>query len=437
MTTTEIILTGAKILDVDNKRISEGNIRIRQGLIAGIDPPGTSYHTGAEIIDVSGHYVSPGFIDSHLHIESSMVSPLAFSERVLEHGTTSVFVDPHEIANVAGTKGIDFFLGQSNRAPMDIFVGIPSCVPATPLEAAGAAISLTDIEKYVSDPNVYGLAEMMNFPGIISGNGDAREKVDYVYNYGKIVDGHCPGVSGDKLRTYVSNGHNDDVVRILSDHESTSAEEVMEKYQAGMWLMLRYGSASKDLNTILPDLLAADHPLERLLLCSDDVDPLELQEEGHVNRIITRARDIFQQHTGMELQEATLTAVALATSHPAHYFSKFFRFHEHAPVGQIATGYKANLVVFQSLEKLDIESVYYEGEMVVENGAYIGERQDTDYAELLDTVHLDRHLTAADFSIPIEDGVQSPKVRVIRAIPGSLVTESFTTSVPHENGKFL
>ncbi len=435
MRQAETILTGANILDTENKRIIRGNVRIRHGLIAGIDSPETSYPTDTNIIDVTDQYVSPGFIDSHLHIESSMVSPLAFSKCVLAHGTTSVFVDPHEITNVAGSTGIEFFLDQSARAPMDIFIGIPSCVPATPLEDAGAAITLADIRRYVGDPRVYGLAEMMNFPGIISGRGDAREKVDFVYDYGKIVDGHCPGVTGDDLRTYVSNGQNDGVIRIASDHESASAEEVMEKYQAGMWLMLRYGSASKDLNTILPDLLAAGHPLERLMLCSDDVDPQELQEQGHMNRIITRARDIFQQQSGMELEEATLAAVALATSHPAHYFSGFFRFHEQPPPGQITTGCKANLVVFNSLEEMDIDTVFSDGKIVVKDGNYIGERVDYDYSELLGTVHLGRQLTAADFRISNDSGSQTPEVRVIRAIPGSLVTESFKTPLPSENGE--
>lgn len=435
MTQAETILFGANILDTEYKRIIKGNIRIRRGLVTGIDPPGTSYQTEANIIDVTDQYVSPGFIDSHLHIESSMVSPLAFSKRVLEHGTTSVFVDPHEITNVAGSKGIDFFLDQSARAPIDIFIGIPSCVPATPLEEAGAAITLEDIKKYIDDPRVYGLAEMMNFPGIIAGQGDAREKVDYVYTYGKIVDGHCPGVTDDNLRTYVSNGHDDGVVRILSDHESTSAAEVMEKYQVGMWLMLRYGSASKDLNTILPDLLAADHPLERLMLCSDDVDPQELQEQGHVNRIIKRARNILQQHTGMGLEKATLIAVALATSHPAQYFSRFFRLHEHMPVGQITPGYKANLVVFNSLEDLDIDTVFSNGKLVVEDDKYVGESVNSDYSELLDSVHLERQLTAADFRVSDNSRRQDPEVRIIRAIPGSLVTESFKTSLPLENGE--
>ena len=207
-----------------------------------------------ETLDITGQYVIPGFIDPHLHIESSLLSPLEFAQAAVRRGTTAVFVDPHEIANVAGKEGIALFLRHAETAPLDIFIGVPSCVPATAFEDTGAALTLAEIEVLLPHPRVYGLAEMMNFPGIIYDVGEARAKVESAYNLGKVVDGHAPGVSGNDLALYVTNGKDDGTVRIMSDHESRTGEEALEKRQAGMTVAIRYGSATKDLDQILPFL---------------------------------------------------------------------------------------------------------------------------------------------------------------------------------------
>jgi len=431
----EMVLTGGRILDVEHRRVIQGDIRIRAGRIAAIEPPETRRETDAAIIDAGGKYISPGFIDSHLHIESSMLSPLEFSKQAALRGTTSVFVDPHEIANVTGQAGLDLFLDQSAQVPIEIFIGIPSCVPATPLEKAGAVITLEVIQQYISDPRVYGLAEMMNFPGIIHGDEQARAKVQYVYDYGKIVDGHCPGLNGEDLLTYISNGRGDGTVRIMSDHESTTAEEVLEKYEAGMWPMLRYGSASKDLDTILPPLIDSGHSLERMLLCSDDLDPGELAESGHVDRIIRRAREIILQHTRDSMETATLKALALATLHPGQYFHRFFRHHNLPERGRITEGAAANLVVLDSLESLGVDHVICGGNLVVRDGQLTGGDTEYDYTAFTGSVHPGRSITAADFTLRVPAGNRDQPVRVIRAIPGSLVTESLERRVKGINGE--
>ncbi|MDH5706805.1 MAG: amidohydrolase family protein, partial [Candidatus Aminicenantes bacterium] len=358
----DLILTKGKIIDVRSRRILEADILIKDGIIIRIGS--LAGEETEKVVDVSGQHIAPGLIDSHLHIESSLLSPIEFCKEAVRHGTTSLFTDPHEIANVCGRKGIDLFLKQSDIVPLDMYVGIPSCVPATDLEDAGASIAIEDIKELIPDRRIFGLAEMMNFPGIIHDLGDARKKVELVFNAGKIVDGHCPGVTGDNLKKYISNGKNDDIVRIMSDHETISLDEVIEKNRLGMYIALRYGSAAKDLERIFPGLLKANIDLDRFMLCSDDIDPFDLSEEGHVDRIVKKTREIIQKHTSLNLEQATILAIRLATLNPSNYFSKFYRFHGFPQTGEIAEGKKANLIVFQSLDTLEIDTVIHNGELV-------------------------------------------------------------------------
>ena len=249
----DLVLQGGTIVDVVAKRCYVGDVLIKDGLIHSVERTPATLEV-AETLDIAGQYVIPGFIDPHLHIESSMLSPLEFAQAAVRHGTTAVFADPHEIANVAGNDGIGLFLRHAEAAPLDMFIGAPSCVPATAFEDTGAELSLPDIEELLPHPRVYGLAEMMNFPGIINDIGEARAKVESAYNLGKVVDGHAPGVSGCDLALYVTNGKDDGTVRIMSDHESRTGPEALEKRQAGMTVAMRYGSATKDLDQILPFL---------------------------------------------------------------------------------------------------------------------------------------------------------------------------------------
>ena len=417
----DLILRGGNIIDVQSRKIRKGNISIKNGIIAGIESP--QNQNAKEIIDIQGKYIAPGFIDSHLHVESSMLSPHEFSREAVKHGTTAIFVDPHEIANVLGRKGIELFLEQSGIVPLDMFVGIPSCVPATQLEDSGACITVEDVKALIPDKRIFGLAEMMNFPGIIHGLGDAREKVDLVFDAEKIVDGHCPGLTGEDLRTYISNGKNDNQVRIMSDHESISLDEVIEKNSLGMHIALRYGSAAKDLERILPGLIKANISLDRFMVCSDDLDPIELYEEGHVDRIIRKARDIIQENSRLDLEQAAILAISLATINPSRYFSRYFRLHNYPETGEIAEGKKANLVVFDTLEKLEIDKVVHSGALVVDNGEYVGKSLDYDYSEFTGKVNTGKKFQPDDFKIIAAGNKKSLDVKVIEIVRDSLETK--------------
>jgi len=421
----DLILKEGQIVDTRSKRIFKGDILIKDGFIVGIKS-GTK-ESARKTFNLFGKYVSPGFIDSHLHIESSLLNPIEFSKEAVKHGTTVIFVDPHEIANVSGRKGIELFLKQSDLLPLDMFIGIPSCVPATSLESAGASISVEDVKELISDRRVYGLAEMMNFPGIIHGFGDAREKVEIAFNAGKIVDGHCPGVSGEDLIKYITNGRNDNVVRISSDHESTQLDEVIEKHNLGMHLCLRYGSATKDLERILPGLIKAKFNLERFMLCSDDLDSVDLCEKGHVDRIIKRARDIIRENSATGLEEATLIAISLATINPARYFSKALKLNGYPEMGEVAAGRRANIIVLDSLEGLEVDKVIHNGALVVDNKKYVGRQLDYNYSDFLGKVNIGRKFLPDDFKIrvPAEKAYLDVRVdvRVIEIVKGSIVTK--------------
>lgn len=427
----DLILRNGKIIDVVAKKIGQGDIVIENGIITGF---GEITNTDCvKEIDISGKYVSPGFIDFHLHIESSLLSPLQFCRAACQHGTTAVFVDPHEIANVCGRKGIELFLDQSRLVPLDMYIGIPSCVPATHLETSGSRITLEDIRDLITQKQIYGLAEMMNFPGIIHGLGDAREKVDLVFEFGKMVDGHCPGLRGDALRTYLSNGKNDGKVRIMSDHETSDFREAAEKSSLGMAVGLRYGSASHDMDNILPDLIKENIDLDRFMLCSDDLDPLDLHENGHMDRIIKRARNIIMENGDYDLASATITAISLATLNTANHFAPYFKHQKLTEMGKIEVGLKANLVVLDSLESLNINMVVHDGQIRVEEGLYTGREPDYDYQAFYNNVNLNRILKPNDFTISAPQATDTILVKIIEVIPGSIVTGFEKTYIDVKN----
>jgi adenine deaminase len=417
-----LYLFGGTIVDVANRTTYTSDVFIENGVIIGIFPTGSPLPHDACIIDVRDRYIAPGFIDSHIHIESSMVPPLEFARAAVPRGTTCALVDPHEITNVFGVKALDFFMEQADLVPMDMYIGIPSCVPATRLETSGAEITGDDVRRYMKDKRIYGLAEMMDFPDIIRGNQAVRGKVDAVYDYGKIVDGHCPGLSGDALQVYVTNGRKDGVVRIMNDHEATGADEALEKLAAGMYLAIRYGSAEKNLDAILPQLIERGADLSRCMLCSDDLSAVELHHDGHVDRIMRRARDIFIKAGGLSTRNAAIEAIIMATATPAAYLSRFFEFQGMPPLGAVARGHGANLVVLSSLDDLIVDKVIHRGKVVAEKGALVDRLPVYDYTLLLDSVNVGRPVTAADFYIasPVPDGAVS--VRVIDVIPSSMLT---------------
>ncbi|MHA1718043.1 MAG: adenine deaminase [Promethearchaeota archaeon] len=429
------ILKNARLIDVEELSIKLRHIIIDNGEIIDILPITEQIPENDDIIDLKEQYVSPGFIDSHLHIESSMMPPLEFAKYSTKHGTTCALVDPHEIANVSGKDGINLWIEQAKLTPMDIYIGIPSCVPATHLEHSGAEINVNDIKDFLKQSNknndqIYGLGEMMNFPGIIHGFGDAREKVDAAISAGKIVDGHCPGVSGSDLMSYITNGKNDGIVRISSDHESTNASEVIEKINGGMTISLRYGSATRDLDRILPDLIEADIDFQHIMLCSDDLSPSELYTRGHVDRIIKQARDIFLEKTRMSLEQTTCKAISLATLNPGKYIEPFLKSTNRLPIGKISKGYKANLVVFKTLESIDISYVISNGKIVVKDDSLQNEIPSYDYSNFHNSVNISHKITNDDFVIPYNGNNPSVQTNVIQTTPISLITKHIQIEMP-------
>ncbi|UCD84474.1 MAG: adenine deaminase [Deltaproteobacteria bacterium] len=428
MSKRDLILRGGNIVDVSAVKVSPGDLVIRNGVIDGIYTPGeVPGGDGFTEIDIPGRYVAPGFIDGHLHIESSMLSPLEFTRAAVRCGTTTIFVDPHEIANVFGRKGVELFLEQARILPLDMYIGIPSCVPATNLEDSGGEIGIEDIKELLPDGRVYGLAEMMNFPGVINKVPEVCGKVELAYQFGKVVDGHCPGLSGEDLAKYISNGAGDKVVRIMSDHEINSGEEAVEKYRAGMWVMVREGSASKNLEEVLSYLVKSECPLDRSVLVSDDRDPVDLEERGHMEWTVNKARDIILKNSGLSKEEAAIRAIGLATLNTARYFRR-------EEIGEVAVGKKGNLVVFRSLDDIRAERVISNGVVVAREGEFVGEALQCDYSGYLSSVNIGREITASDLRISYAGEEETPEVKVIGIIPDSIVTQKLLVPLKASGG---
>jgi adenine deaminase len=430
-----LLLKSGIVLDPARGEIFEGDVLIEGEVISRVAGSGDiddSEFAPKQVIDVWGRYVAPGLVDAHLHIESSMLTPTEFAKAALVHGTTAMFVDPHEIANVR-KDGIELFLKVAEKLPLDMYVGIPSCVPATHLEDAGAEVKLEDIKALIDHPRVYGLAEMMNFPGVIHGFGDARAKVDLVYAKGKIVDGHAPGLSGEALVSYITNGRNDGVIRIMSDHESTGYEEALEKSEAGMYVALRYGSASKDLEKILPAIIKNKDSLHRYMLCSDDLEAEELTRSGHMDRTLRRVRQIVMENSNLAIDLATLVALKLASHNPGKYFERFFTAVAEPGMGEIAEGKRANLIVLNDLENLLVNEVVVRGKLAARAGKLLTPVPDYNYLSFTKTVKLDRTFKFVDFTIPC--AAPSAKVNVIGAIPGSVLTKKLELEMKTSGGE--
>ena len=291
----DLLFRGGKVVNVFTGELASTSVAVFDGVIVGFGE-----RQANEVVELDGGILSPGFIDGHFHLESSLLIPAEFARAVLPHGTTTVVADPHEIANVAGIAGVQFMLEASEDIGLEVFYMAPSCVPATHLETAGAELSANDIEKLAQHPRVLGLAEVMNFPGVIMGDEAMLDKLERFLD--KIIDGHSPGLSGAHLDAYLCGG-------IGSDHECTRLEEAREKLGKGMHIMLREGSQARDLEALAP--LVTSQTKQRCMLVSDDCHPEDLLEQGHMNRVLKRA---------MELSIDPITAIQLASLNPARYF---------------------------------------------------------------------------------------------------------------------
>ena len=383
----DLVVTNAKIVNVFTGDIVSGNIAIKNGTICGVG----DYH-GQNSIDMNGRFVAPGFIDAHVHIESSMLSVAEFANTVVQSGTTTVMADPHEIANVMGKKGLDYMLCSAEGQPMDIFFTLPSCVPATHLETSGSQLTAGDLSSFLTHERVVGLAEMMNFPGVIHEDQSVLEKIQMAKTSGKIIDGHSPGLSGRDLNAYIAAG-------IGSDHECVTAKEAGEKLAAGMAVMVREGTGAKNLKDLLPAINYQTH--HRMMWCTDDRHPHDLMEKGHID-------DMVRQAIGLGLDP--VMAIQMATLHPANYFRM-------GDTGAIAPGRKANLVVFSDLNEPVIDQVYVKGMKVVEKGRLLTDATKPDALPAANTINLDGdHL---NFDIP----ALSNRIHLIEVVVNQIVTK--------------
>jgi adenine deaminase len=393
----DLLFRGAKVVNVFTGELASTSVAVFEGVVVGFEG-----RQAKEIVELNGAILSPGFIDGHFHLESSLLVPGEFARAVLPHGTTAVVADPHEIANVAGVAGVQFMLEASEEIGLEIFYMAPSCVPATHLETAGAELSGNDIERLAQHPKVIGLAEMMNFPGVILGDPAILDKLDRFRD--KVIDGHSPGLSGASLDAYLCGG-------IGSDHECTRLEEAREKLAKGMHIMLREGSQARDLEALAP--LVTAQTKHRCMLVSDDCHPEDLLEHGHMNRVLKRA---------IELSIDPMSAIQLASLNPARYFGL-------RTLGAIAPGYQADIVVLGSLDSLEVCRVYKKGQLVAKDGKCL--LPDLAAAKKTKLISMKLgELREDDLRIQIE----GPRVRAIRAVPNTLITEEEILPVAERQG---
>lgn len=337
-----LVLKGGTIVNVFTERTEIGDIAIEDGCIAGIGE-----YDGLVNVDMTGRYICPGFIDGHIHIESSMVSPPEFEKAVLPHGTTTVITDPHEIGNVAGCQGVDYMLKATEGLSLDTFFVMPSCVPSTGLDESGAVLGPEDIKPYYENPRVLGLAEVMNSVGVVAGQEDLMGKLTEAGRRGKVIDGHAPFLGGNELNAYVCSG-------VRSDHECSDAREALEKLGRGQWIMIREGTAARNLEALMP-LFEAPY-YERCMLVTDDKHPGDLISMGHIDYIMRRA---------VSLGADPIRAIKMGTFNAARYFGLKDR-------GAVMPGLRADLAVLEDLKDIRVAAVYKDGVLTAKEGVCLG-----------------------------------------------------------------
>jgi len=396
----EILLKNARVVNVYTGEIYPSDVALAQGCIVGL---GDGY-TGQQVIDLGGRYVCPGFIDAHVHIESAMVPPHEFARAVVPRGTTTVIIDPHEIANVLGLDGIRYMFDSAKYNPLSVFVMMPSCVPATDMETAGAYLRWYDITPYQNDRWVLGLGEMMNFPGVV---GEDEEVLNKLRSFERAIrDGHAPGVSGRDLVAYVAAG-------IGSDHECTTVEEMQEKLRLGMYVFLRESTNAHNLVPLLAGLTGANS--HHVCFCTDDREPADLLSEGHIDHLIRLA---------VAEGVAPVLAIKMATLNPAEYFRLYDR-------GGIAPGKRADLVVFSDLKNIRAEMVFRGGKLAAQDGQVIP------WERPLKPIFLRSSMNVNWERVNLRIPANGRRGRVIGIIPDQIITEHLIEDLTIENGEVV
>lgn len=393
----DLVLRNARLVNVLSGEVHPADVAIWGGYIVGL---GEGYE-GREEQDLGGRYLCPGFLDGHLHLESTLLQVAEFARTVVPHGTTAVVLDPHEIANVAGVAGIRYLLDSSEGAACTVYVMLPSCVPATDMETSGAVLTADDLAPLLEHPRVLGLGEVMNYPGVLSRAPEVLRKVRLAA--GRPVDGHAPGLSGRDLNAYLAAG-------IRSDHECTTLEEAREKLRRGMAIMLREGTTAHNLRDLLPLVTPAN--ARRFLLVSDDRHPDDLLDHGHMDHSLRLAIA-----SGLD----PVVAVQMATRNPAEYFGL-------RDLGAVAPGYRADLVVLDDLHEVRVSQVYKDGRLVAQDGHLLPSAPQPPKVHLGNTMRVDWH--RVDFRVP----AQGRRVRVIQVLPDQILTRALVEEARVEDG---
>lgn len=395
----ELVLKNGTIIDVKERKLIKGDLAVSKGKIAGIGS-----FSGEREVDCSGKYLCPGFIDAHVHIESSMATPLEFARAVMPHGTTTVIADPHELVNVKGNEAMKYILDATENIPLSVYVMMPSSIPATPFETNGADFTAQDMKQWKDHERVLGLGEVMCYPAVLAGDPEIFDKLRLCQ--GMVIDGHAPGLTGKDLETYVKAG-------VMTDHECTSYEEAEEKCHAGMKILVREGSAARNAGDIIPGLLGKPEDISNYMFCTDDKHLDTIANEGHISYNVKRT---------IQLGMNPVDAVAMATYHAASAYGL-------DQIGVLEEGKDADIVVLNSLEDVSVDQVYRKGRRV---GAAMFEMEAAPVEKsMLHTVVL---------SGISKDKIQvkaSGKVPVIGMVSGQIVTEFLREEVPSENGLFV
>jgi adenine deaminase len=401
----QLCITGARILDVYNKEFFEADLLIVDDRIAGFAEPGAGQ--ASQIIDGSGRYLLPGFIDSHVHIESSHASPEEFSNLVVPCGTTTVVVDPHELCNVTGLDGLSYMLEATEHTAVQAFFMVPSCVPATPFENSGATIGAQDVVEPLNHPRVLGLGEMMDYTGVIAGDDEVLDKILAAKRVRKVVDGHSPEIAGSNLDAYTSVG-------IRSDHECESIEEMKDRIRRGMYILMREGSASHNVLTLLGGVTEAN--MRRCAFCTDDRQPKSILEEGHINNNVRLAVS-----AGLD----PIEAICMATINSCDCYHITDR-------GAVAPGLRADLILVNDLVDFSVHKVFVGGTLVAEDGKMVKPAVSTRDPRVATKINI-RDFSIDRLTLPLK----SDHVRVIEVIQGSVATLAGEARVTIEDGSWV
>lgn len=399
----QLVFKNINVINVFTEEIYKADVAIHDGYIAGIGE-----YSGAVELDMEGKYICPGFIDGHVHIESSMVTPAEFARAVMPRGTTTIVADPHEIANVKGIAGIKYMIEGSENIPLDIFIMLPSCVPATPFENSGSVLKAEDLLELINHPRVLGLGELMDFPSVITCEKNIINKIVLAKNAHKMMDGHAPGISGKELNAYILPG-------VRTEHECSTAEEAAERLRLGMFIMLREGSAARNVVGLLPAVNAAT--LSRCLFCTDDRHPEDILHYGHIdNNIRVAIQNGFDP----------VKAIQMATINAARCYNL-------PNIGAVAPGYKANVVILDNLQNLEIHQVYKKGRLVAEGGEALFDLRSINDSRMRNSVNIKKLEQGSFAMMETVDGLAN----VIGLIPHSLITNRLKLQVISKDGGYV